>query len=148
MNLNQPWTGGGALNITGNTTTPANVSVNNGGDCFAVNCALSGTVTLTGVKMSGSRGINHNGSGVFQYGNVEFGTCTGPHVITQTKLSAITVTSGYTISGGAAAHWRCFFGIILCINVMTITLTGTPAFSAFSLRWTPVDSSTPGRRAV
>lgn len=130
INASQPWTGGGTVSILGNLTTPANV-VFNSGDLLAVNCNLPGILTLRGVKGSGQRVINHNGNGQVQYSTIDCGACSGPHILTQAPGAYIQATGSYTISGSAAAHWRTFFpSVIQAINTLTITLTGTPAFSS------------------
>jgi hypothetical protein len=131
INASGPWTGGGSVAVLGNLATPANVLFNSG-DLLAVNCALPGILTLRGVKGAGRRVINHNGSGQVQYSSIDCGVCTGPHFVTQSPGAYIQATGSYTISGGAAAHWRTFFPSVIeaANNIITITLTGTPAFSA------------------
>lgn len=141
--LNGPWVGGGALVIQGDTTTPDNVVINvAGAPCFSINTNLPGTLTIAGFKLTttvAGNGIFHNGSGTVQVGvagsntGMDFGATIQPHMVTTSVGARILMIGGYTISGGAPAHMRTFFpSVIEAINTMTITLSGSPAFSPFA----------------
>lgn len=59
--------------------------------------------------------------------NVDFGACGAYHV----DASGGTVNLGnYTVSGGAAIHWYAASGGRVIAAGITVTLTGTPAFSS------------------
>jgi hypothetical protein len=133
INFTQPWSGGGSITVQGNLVTPANCLISSSSPIFNITCVLPGIVTLQGIKgtTSGGQFINHNGSGQIQYKTMDFGTCSGPHIVIQAPGAYVQAIGSYTISAGAPAHWRTFFaGVIEAINTFTITLTGTPAFSA------------------
>lgn len=122
------------ISIVGNVATPANVTFNvrNGDGIY-----LSGPIkaSVSGISFVGS------GSGIFlktdgtagatlNFTNCEFGAgaviqihCGGPNEITCNGGS-------YTISGGASSHVFCEAGGFIDIESSSITLTGTPNFSA------------------
>ncbi len=59
--------------------------------------------------------------------NVDFGACTAAHIQAQFGAYVVGISS-YTISGASPRHIRSLTGYV-GINAVTITLTGTPAFS-------------------
>lgn len=131
LNLAAP-VGSGVVDILGDTTTPANVTVNATGDAFRGTSVASGPVTwqVRGVRMvaTGSA-ISSQFGAAFVVANVEFGACGGQHMLA-TFSGRINVNGNYAIIGGAQHHLFVTQGGILQINnSLTVTLTGTPAFS-------------------
>lgn len=124
-------TGAGSIILKGNLTTPANVHLN----------VTSGTVlTCTGancryivrdLKMSAAAGSGvfaSNGAYVIA-GNLNFGAIStiGLYALDN---GLIVVESSYAISGGGSRHWgSAWGGKVQIVSVITITVTGTPAFS-------------------
>lgn len=131
--------GAGAIYITGDTTTPANVSLTLTGAATGEG-AIFGGVGLTtlyviqGIKCSATAtgttfAIKVSGGGQVQFGSCEFGT----GLTQQLRAEQYGILRGigpYTISGGGTIHWAAVAGHIRVQNT-TITITGTPAFGAF-----------------
>lgn len=126
------------------TTVPGNIWIVGAGptntiiaDASAAPAAIiasdSCRLTLQDLKVTSA-----NGSGLFpQYGAV-IGTYTGFQIgathsgqFHVEQDGTIAISAGYTISGGAPAHLECVLGgrITYSEATMTVTLTGTPAFS-------------------
>ena len=72
------------------------------------------------------------GSGaVVYFANVNFGACAAAHLIA--NAAQIVPTGSYTISGSAPYHALATYqGAVDFISTITVTLTGTPAFTAFA----------------
>jgi hypothetical protein len=136
--VTQPWSGGGAVTLQGNSGTPANVIISTtGADCFSTTGVLPGVLAIKDMKLqtttSGS-GINHQAVGVLQFSGINFGACATVHLLTSLSGASIVCTGNYTISGGAIYHAVVSKSAVINIQSRTITLTGTPAFaSAFAL---------------
>jgi hypothetical protein len=110
VTFSQPWTGGGAVTYTGDTTTPSNVVVSTtSASNWSVTCTLPGLLTIQGFQgkttTSGSV-LNHGGDGVLQFGNMDFNTGAGAHMVTTTAGATILCINNYTISGGTNIHWQ------------------------------------------
>jgi hypothetical protein len=125
--------GAGAVVIQGDTTTPSNVVVSvTSGHCFR---ATAGTyVTITGFKVqtttSGLGLVAEYGSTMI-VGVMDFGACVTGHWYAA-QSGTMLCLSNYTISGGGAYHWHSdSTGCLIYVTSNTITITGTPAFSAF-----------------
>lgn len=126
--------GSGSTTIAlGNTSTEIFTAQN--GACFTVQ-----NMTLTG---SAIQIFSVVGSEISIGAGMVFGTLTNS-VTTPTHMQAleagvIAIQASYTISGGGGAHWYVGGGGQIQINdvPITITLTGTPAFSdAFAVALT------------
>jgi hypothetical protein len=135
-----PWTGGGAVTIQGNNTTPANVLISTSGNCFANNGVIPGVITLKDFKLTCSAGlcIINSGPGTINFQNLNFGAASssGAHLDANTKGAKIQATGNYTISAGAGWHIIALRGEII-VGGIAITLTGTPTFAqayAFATR--------------
>lgn len=132
----KPWTGGGAITIQGNNGTPANVLVSTSGDCLNVSCLLPNILTIKDLKVvsSAGSGIFHSGVGTINFQNVNFGACAVYQFIALGGSATIVATGNYAISGGAVYHMFGGAGGSVFVEGLTITLTGTPAFSgAFAI---------------
>ena len=124
--------GSGKIFIQGNSTTPANVLISTTGvDCFSANGVL-GIYQLKDMKITSTTagyGINATQKSVVEFTNMNFGTlAAGRYHVYSTNDASIYCKGNYTISGNAAAHVCAYSGFIGIQNV-TITITGTPAFS-------------------
>ena len=136
LNVAQPWTGGGAVTLQGDTTTPGNVLIatnGSGAHCVNVSAALPGALTVTGFKLTtagaGSTASNHVGTGSLLLGTNDYGVATRFHVNVGSAAAIVRMQSAYTISGGAAVHWVANAGGYLVAGA-AVTLIGTPNFSA------------------
>lgn len=124
--------GAGAVTIQGDATTPANVLISvTGNNCFTAN-NLTGDWRIRGVEMrttTSGMGIRCSGpTSTVTYGAVRFGTCANQHVAAEFG-ARVTINENYEISGGSTIHWEATNGIIQAAGGVTVTLTGTPAFS-------------------
>lgn len=133
LNVTQPWTGGGSLTIEGDTATPSNVTwTTTAGHNVDITANLPGVFTVQGFKHSTITSGNvfqHSGGGLFQYGACEFAACVNNHVFCRSPGSNIVPISSYSISGGANTHLIANNGgTIRNVSLITVTVSGTPAF--------------------
>lgn len=133
IDVNAAWVGSGTVKISGNTTTPANVVINNGsGNAIAV--GRGARLSIEGIKLTATSGHGAYIEGILSVvGNTEFGACTYGQ-LTAGYGGTINVTANYRITGAAQQHWYTIaYGSILCQSI-TVTITGTPAFGvAFAM---------------
>lgn len=123
---------GGNIQFQGDLTTPTNVIISSGGNpCIA---AYNGcTLMVGGFKVTGSSYLiqaRGSGANITVNGNMNYGVGGGNLL---GHLNAfwggfVEVTANYTISGGAGQHYYVSGGTLRIASV-TITLSGTPAFS-------------------
>lgn len=121
--------GSGSVTILGDTVTPSNVTLNvvisaiTGAD-------IIGNWNVSGVKIiSGGNGISLSGpSSTLNFSAVDFGVNTSAH-INVGGGARVSATGAYSISGGATFHAIASGGTV-AIAGYTVTLSGTPAFSA------------------
>jgi hypothetical protein len=119
--------------LQGNNVAPTNVHINSSGNCVSV---INGcTLQLSGVYMTSSGGdcIFLQGNATLNFGTVNFGSCASFHIQAGGTGSYIVISSPYTISGGAAAHYLCgATGEIVLFNTanpITITKSGGGAIN-------------------
>ena len=133
--LSQPLGGSnlfGTITIQGNATTPANVIVSTtSANCFQ---AMNGAVmTVADLEMRtstvGSCLYAFTG-GIINVRNVRFGACATTH-IEAIQGAQINVSGNYTITGGGVSHMHAAQGGRVLNSSNTVTLTGTPTFSAY-----------------
>jgi hypothetical protein len=130
--VTQPWSGGGAVTLQGNSGTPANVVISTtGADCFSTTGVLPGVLTIKDIKLqtatSGS-GINHQAIGVLQFSGINFGACATVHMFASVSGANVICTGDYTITGNTFAHVVASQSAAIKIQSKTVTLSGTPAF--------------------
>lgn len=133
-----PWVGGGTIIFQGNTTTPANCTVSpTGADCFRVASggALPGAVYIKGFKLTAvtsGYAINVGGPSAVHIASLNFGSTPSIQMIASVAGAQVTNdgTGAYTISGGSGYHCYASSGGNISVWGVTITLSGTPAFSA------------------
>jgi hypothetical protein len=131
VSFTSPQVGAGAITIQGNAATPSNVLVDTNGAAFS----LSGGAVILTVKdmkisintMAGQQFSVQKGA-LLNFGNVEFGASTAQHIFVA-DLGVVNCIANYAISGSASSHWAISGGSLRCQS-KTITLSGTPAFSA------------------
>jgi hypothetical protein len=127
------------LQFIGNNSNPASVIVNlaGAGSCF--NATLSANVLVQGMTLGAAVGAdtspgNVAGSclsaslgGSINFQNIIFGTTQRSHFEVATG-GYIAATGNYTITGGSEYHMVAGLGGI-GVALVTVTLTGTPAFT-------------------
>ncbi|MFN6950993.1 MAG: DUF2793 domain-containing protein [Albidovulum sp.] len=123
--------GSGAVTIQGNTGTPSNVLISTTSVSAVSVDGVRGTWLLNGMKIqtaTSGHGISMSANSSLSISNVNFGACANSHI--RVDGAAITILTGYTIDGGAQRHWLAQRGgRIFKSGSITVTLTGTPAFS-------------------
>ena len=138
-----PMVGFQAVNVVGNNTTPSNVFinvVNSPGLSFSLPGVPAAYISGVKIAASGTAGpstLADQGYGIVardimlvDFKNVEFGACSIDHMWAG-RGGCINISGPYKISGGAQIHYACGNGgIIFASNINTVTLIGTPAFSA------------------
>jgi len=124
------WYGIGVTQIIGNETTPSNVvcqgfqQLGPGMQWYVSGFKFGSPASAApgGIAVSG------HAQGWVRLGKVEFGSGNIIHCLADHR-GTIEFMNSYTISGGATEHlFAANFGYIL-LNAVTVTLTGTPAFS-------------------
>ena len=135
VDLTQSWTGGGSVIFRGNTSTPANVVISTTSDhCYDVQCPLPGVLQILDQKMQTTTTgacINVQAPAIVQYGNVNFGAAQYHVAASGAGANAFGI-SNYAISGGGTHHWLGALCSQITDQSKTITITGTPAFTAFA----------------
>jgi hypothetical protein len=133
VGFGNPWTGGGAIVFTGDTSTPSNVTISvNIGNPFSVGSQIPAPLTIQGFKMTtitAGSCISHSGVGVLNIQNVEFGSCVIDHIQVISSGATVNITGSYIISGGAARHFFVERNAMVRIESGTGTVSGTPSFS-------------------
>lgn len=130
--------GGGAVHITGDRTTPGNVIFEADAKFgIFVNCGLPGCFDVSGIKFQdtagGGTGLFNNASGAtvniadLDFG--EMGSGASKHMWAAQCCTIFCFDEDYTISGDASVHMLIEVGGRIDVELGTITLTGTPAFS-------------------
>jgi len=131
ISVGAPWTGSGSVSIIGDATTPSNVVISTT-NSHCVSASNGARLNVSGFKLQTTTGgacINADtNSNVNVTGPLEFGASATYHMLAQNGAS-IVVSANYTISGGALYHWNCAMSGIISAILVTITLSGTPAFS-------------------
>jgi hypothetical protein len=121
----------GNLVIKGNNATPANVVISTASaNAFGAD-GITSVWDIKDLKLQTTTigsGISANNGASVRYGNVNFGVCASYHTIANLG-STITAISNYAVSGGAVSHWYSVNGSRQSANAVTVTITGTPAFS-------------------
>ena len=134
--ISKPWTGGGSIVVQGNSSTPANVVLSTtSANVVLVTAPLPGILTLKDFKLqtaTSGGGILLQAAGAIQFGNLNFGTCVSAHYGTGAAGAFIKAISNYSITGGAGLHALATNPSSIIASGVTITLTGTPAFTTFA----------------
>jgi hypothetical protein len=127
--IDRSWSGGGEVVIEGDVTTPSNIilSITN---ALNIKTTLPAPLTFKGFRLTGNSAITQNGVGVLYYESVDF-SGGGHHVQANTPGAKVQVIGNYTISAGGVRHYLFTRGAVLFMNNnVTVSLSGTPAFSA------------------
>jgi len=115
------------VTIIGNTATPGNVIINPTG-APAITVKNAGRLTITGIELRGNVGLYSADGGVI---TVSAAVRFGPSAAYQMNVERgrINLVSNYTISGGAIYHMNVGNAGYVFGTSITVTLTGSPAFS-------------------
>jgi hypothetical protein len=129
----RPFVGTSTVILRGNTTTPTNVTINSGTSIAIL--ALGGRWSVQGFALTTSGAadcINGDGSVRVNFSAIDFGACGRYHIIGASGATIIG-TGAYTVSGGGYGHLGAGSMSRLGLSSATVTLTGTPAFTAFAV---------------
>ncbi|MBS0536870.1 MAG: DUF2793 domain-containing protein [Proteobacteria bacterium] len=128
----KPLVGAGGVTIQGNPTTPANC---------VIAPASGQTVTCDGVRGYALNGIKATSAGgvcfyVLNRGgltlrNVNFGGSPGGSAIYCNNNAAVVIDGNVSVSGGYAYWLNCQNASVMQMQGVTMTLSGTPAFTNF-----------------
>lgn len=128
-----PWVGSGTVTLQGNSGTPANVFISVT-SATAITVQDGARITLkdfkVGTTTSGFALLAQRNANVILSG-LNFAACASQQM-RSSDSSAISVSGNYTISGGGATHWMCVGASVIRCQSVTITLSGTPAFTTFA----------------
>lgn len=133
VTIARPFVGMGTVTIQGNYSTPSNIVISTtSADAFLVTNGAA--VQIGGMKIrttTSGNGISATTGGYAVSIQNEFGACADSHI--NAGSGTVLISGSYTISGGATSHWHVGGnqGLITVAGTPTITLTGTPAFSAY-----------------
>ena len=120
---------GGTAVLLGDTATPANVTISlSSGSCVTAEGVIGWAVRGFKLVTSGARGVLVRNFSSLTVSHIEFGACTLGHTYCGYN-SVLFVETGCTITGNAPYHWLATSGGQVVCQSVTITLSGTPAFS-------------------
>lgn len=127
-----PWLGFGTVILEGDTATPANTLISTSSlPCIYVHGG--GRLKIKDFKMTASASscVYVTDGSIIDGGGLNFGSANNFHwLVSNGSVFAPYGSGGYTISGGAQVHFYAELGSKIYIRAVTITLSGTPAFSA------------------
>jgi hypothetical protein len=122
---------GGNVYFVGNTGNPENVVITATDDfCFRMQDGAKTYISGMELRTTSSGACLSASAGGVIYINagIRFGTCADAH-IQANRNGDIVALAAYSIVGNAAWHAHVYQGGVLLVADLTITLTGTPAFS-------------------
>lgn len=133
--------GSGSIVILGDETTPANVTIKTSGTSGAGTGVFTSRnvkttyklrgVTITSTAASSTYGIIAAAGSYIEFQNCAFGTGLSIQIRAE-DAGVIRATGNYSIIGGGGyAHIDAVAGGLVRISTLTITITGTPAFTTF-----------------
>ncbi|MCX7304835.1 MAG: DUF2793 domain-containing protein [Hyphomicrobiales bacterium] len=133
INFSSPWVGGNVV-IAGAGAASTTVTTSTKTGALLISAALSGLLTVQSFKITasgGQSGIRMGAAGKLVLGTgMEFGACSARHMLLAAPGAYLESTIAYTISGGASYHMDVQYQAFMRNDAKTITLSGTPAFSA------------------
>lgn len=128
--------GAGQCIILGDTTTPSNVVISTTAVNAFAGTGFAGKYSLRGLKITTTTsgvGINISGAGAYVgVQNMEFGACVSSAHMLAGFGAFISIDGNYAISGNSPRNLIAsgVGAIIKTSAAITVTLSGTPAFSA------------------
>ena len=131
--VNGPWIGAGTVTLVGDVTTPSNVVISTT-SADAIKLQNGARLAIGGFKLqtttSGCGILSTSGAAASVVGKMEYGACDTAHLRADGSGSNIAISSPYSISGGANAHYMA--GLASTINASSlgvVTVSGTPNFN-------------------
>jgi hypothetical protein len=130
---NRTWTGQGTGQVTfqGNTGTPANVIFSTT-SANAISAVRGARISITGMELRTTTSgycLDAGAAGVIGVlAAVRFGTAASGHIVSD-SAGLVLLNNSYSIVGAAPFHILVFSGGHVESIGVTVTITGTPAFS-------------------
>lgn len=120
--------GSGVFSLIGDTATPTS--------CVIAGITASGPLASWSISgfsiVSSSNGVSSlYGAYIILTGAINFGVCSTAHISTGAG-GQVRASGNYSISGGAPSHFSATRLSSIITSSVTITLTGTPAFTTFA----------------
>jgi len=98
-----------------------------------IECTTGGRLNVTALKVQTTTsgfGMVSAGATINVGADINFGACASLYHAAAYNNGAINFNNNYTISGASPIHWYCEANGIIRAQAITITISGTPAFSA------------------
>lgn len=125
-----PWLGTGAVSINGQSASGTIISVTSA-NCFSASDSARLIVNDVELRTTTSgKCLFVDTSSVIIFSGIRFGACASHH-IEASNSGVISASGNYSIVGSAVSHLHAPFGGFINISGVTVTLSGTPAFSGF-----------------
>lgn len=128
----KPWTGGGTMTLRGDTSTPANVVISVTSDT-CVTASMAREWTVEGFKLAtttSGNGLRIRTGTKLNFQSLDFGAIVGDQIVA-TYGGVVAAVGNYSITGNAARHINATDNGLFTRDVaITVTITGTPAFSS------------------
>jgi hypothetical protein len=126
------YVGAGPVTIVGDTSTPSNVVISTTSSNAIKATNVSSSYVIKGLKIqtttSGNGLYSESPGGYIEFESIDFGACVSAQI--RSDLGMIKATGSYSITGSAGDHILCFFHGKFIAASITVTLTGTPAYSS------------------
>lgn len=124
------WVGTGVVTINGESASGTIISTTSA-DCLSATNGARLTVNDVELRTTtGGNALSADSSSVILFSGIRFGACAG-HQIQASNGAVISAAGNYAIVGNAVSHLHAPFGGFINISGVTVTLSGTPAFSGF-----------------
>jgi hypothetical protein len=135
--INQPWTGGGAVTIEGDTATPTNRVISATSEhAFNISGSLPGILQIKGFQIettTGGAGVNHGAVGSVYISDIEWAGTVDGDWTTAVSGGFIYETGAHTISGSSNLHCQTA-SPSSAFSDATVTLVGAIAYgNAFAV---------------
>jgi hypothetical protein len=123
--------GTGLFTLKGSTGVAANVIVTTAADTMITDPAAVWRIRDFSLRSTGGSGLIATDGAVISYQNIAFGACS-TYQMSSSRQGIIICTGNYEINGNAIAHHQVFLGGVIQATGVTVTLTGTPAYTLFA----------------
>ena len=121
------------LQIIGNTSSPSSCIISTtSANCLKVDAGAQAYINGVELRTTTSgRGLLSVANSYLVFGtSMRFGACATYHMEATSGGNIISM-GGYTVSGNSTAHQHCTTNGYILIQAGTVTLSGTPTFSAY-----------------
>lgn len=125
------WHGGDQVYILGNIANPAAVTISGAGDLFYAEKGASVDIRGFRLTSSGGRGLTAFSGAFIAVGPMEFGQHTGAAHVEIGTEGTIVLNDNYSVTGGGSSHLHAGGEGQIRAGTITVTITGTPNFSAY-----------------